>query len=218
MKDIFRKDLNLNSKWWHRLFKILFIIILSILLIMIFLNHLNKSEKHYKLIDKLENRLNDKAIKIDKLIKSWEVFDSRSYWGYEWYWNFWKAELYCSNKLYDIDNIKYIINETWINSFNRFSWTKTTIEELKEIREDIKKNNIKCIIKDHTFQVDFLNPMESFNNDWFYKKDNLDYFLDSFHWIDFMLNILLAIVLYLILVYIIYYKIFLYIVFWKQTK
>lgn len=69
MKNIFRKDLNLNDKWYHRLFQILFVIWLFILLWNIFINFSNQSSNHYKLVDKLENRLTDKAVKISELLE-----------------------------------------------------------------------------------------------------------------------------------------------------
>ena len=218
MKNIFRKDLNLNDKWYHRLFQIVFVAWLIILLWNIFIDFLNQSNNHYKLVDKLENRLNDKAVKIWDLLEYWEKFARFGdfWWNIKEYWEYWNSDLYCSNKLYDFNNIKYIIKQTWISNFNRLSSWKNKIT-IDEFSNTIKNDNIKCIIKDNA-QIDFLNPIDWFNEYWFYKKNNIDYFLDSFVIISLILELLTTFFIYIILVYIIYYKIILYVIYWKELK
>lgn len=207
--NLFREDLELNKKWWHRLFKILFIVSLLIFIWKFYLIFLEESANHYKKVAELEDRLTDKVLKIEDLLKYWEKFMDSGWWTKENYWN---KNIYCSNKLYDTENIKYIINETWIDNFDRLYINKNNTS-IKNFSDLIKNNDIKCIIKDNA-EVDFLNPMKEFNEFWFYKKSQFQYLIDSVFLWQFLINLLL----YIILIYIFYYWIIMYIFYWKKSS
>lgn len=169
---------------------------------------MENSFNHYKRVDDLENRLNNKVSNTKELLKFWEKFDRSNKWEEEY---FSKQDIYCSNNLYDIDNIKYIINETWIDNFNRFRKNKNNID-IESFSMLLISTWVKCIIVDNA-EIDFLNPMREFDDFWFYEKSRLQYLIDSI----FLQKFLISLSIYLLFVYIIYYKIILYIVYWKKN-
>lgn len=208
--NFFREDLELNKKWWHRLFKILFIVLLFWFFYKTFyIDLIEESFYHYKRIANLEDRLTDKVSKIEDLLKYWERFEDSNWQSEKDYWS---KNIYCSNKLYDIENINYIIKDSWINNFDRFFYDEgsTSVEEFSKI---IKSDNIKCIIKDNA-QVDFLNPMEQFNNFWFYEKSVIQYIKDTLFIQEFFIKLFL----YVIAIYIFYYWIIMYIIYWRKSN
>lgn len=208
LKNLFRKDLELNKKWWHRLFKILFTLSLLIFIWKGLIDFTEESYNHYKRVDNLEDRLNDKVSNTKELLKYWERFTNHN-WGWEEdYYS--KQDIYCSNNLDDIDNIKYIINETWINNFNRLRKNKNNID-IESFSMLLRSTWVKCIITDNA-EIDFLNPMREFDDFWFYKKSKFQYLID---WI-FLQQFLISLLIYLLAIYIIYYKIILYIIYWKK--
>ena len=165
-------------------------------------------ETNFEVIDKLEDRLNNEVFKIKDLLKYWERFTDYNWGTEEDYWS--NKDIYCSNKLYDIDNIKYIINETWINNFNRLRKNINNID-IESFSMLLRSTRIKCIIKDNA-EIDFLNPMREFDDYWFYKKSKIQYLIDwrVIQWFLFSL------LLYILIVYLVYYKFILYMVYWKK--
>ena len=208
MINLFRKDLELDRKWWHRLAKVLFIFSLLIFVWKHYLLFLEESQYHYKRIANLEDRLTDNVSKVEDLLKYWERFENSNWQSEKDFWS--NSEIYCSNKLYEIENINYIIDRTWINNFNRFFYDDGTTS-IEDFSKSIKNNHLKCIIKDNA-QIDFLNPMEQFNDYWFYEKNMIQYIKDSL----FIQNFLLNLFTYLFAIYIFYYWIFMYIIYWRK--
>ncbi len=74
LRNFFRKDLNLQSYWWHRLLLVIFII--SAVPLIFFLT--KKNFEHfefpkYKEICKLKDRLDSRILTIDELIQTQEL-------------------------------------------------------------------------------------------------------------------------------------------------
>lgn len=209
-KNIFRQDLELSWKWWHRLFKLLFVLWLLALIWKALIDFGEESYNHYKRVDNLEDRLDNDVYHIKDLLQYWELF-TNSNWG--WEENSWNdSNIYCSNNLDNVDNIKYIIDETWIDNFNRLRTNKNNID-IESFSMMLRSSQVKCIITDNA-EIDFLNPMREFDSFWFYQKSKLQYLIDWLVIETFLMNLWI----YLLAVYIAYYKILLYIIYWKKNE
>jgi len=77
----------------------------------------------------------------------------------------------------------------------------------------LRSSNAKCIIVDNA-EVDFLNPMQEFNDFDFYEPNRLAYIKDGIFIQTFLLNLGILI----LVIYILYYWIFLYIFFWRKIN
>ncbi len=207
LKTIFRNELELNKKWWHKLFKIIIFILFILFIWDKLISFWDESFYHYKEVDKLEVRLNDKVSMPKKLLKSWEIFTDSNWQTEKNYWE--DSNIYCSNNLDNIDNIKYIISETWIDNFNRLKKNKNNID-IESFSMLLRSTKIKCIIADNA-EIDFLNPMREFDDYGFYKKSKMQYIIDTLY----IQNLLITLFMYSLIVYILYYQILLRIIYKK---
>lgn len=210
-EKMFRTDLKLNDKWFHRVFKVIFILWLLFFIYAMFKDYTYNHSKYNILVDPLENRLNDWVIKIENILRPWEVFSNNSFNDKDWI--IWWEWIYCSNKLYNIDNLDYIISDSWINNFNALRSNKWETSKI-EFSNLLKAWWTKCITKDNA-EIVFLNDLSNyFNEFWFYKPSPFWYLMDPF----FIPNHLTTVLVYIFVLYIAYYQIFLYIVYWKKNN
>ena len=208
LEKIFRKELELNKKWWHKLFKIIVLLLFVLFIWNKLISFWEESFYHYKEVDKLEVRLTDKVSKPKELLKSWERFTDSNWQTEKNYWE--DSNIYCSNRLDNIDNIKYIINETWIDNFNRLRKNKNNID-IESFSMLLRSTQVKCITVDNA-EIDFLNPMREFDDYGFYKKSKIQYIIDSLY----IQNLLINLFIYSLIIYILYYQILLRVIYKKK--
>lgn len=210
LKNLFRQDLELHKKWWHRLLKVFLVIwFIYFLYNFIFLNFIKYSYNYYKETDKLENRLSTDVVKIKSLSIWYEKFSDSNYISYEYETD----EIYCSKELYEKENIEKAIKLSGIdNLYERYNarWYNHNIDEFSNL---LIKNWSYCIMKDSINNLAILRSMPEFNSYSFYLRDRVTFLLKN---PEFFFWYILFIFLYFLVVYIVYYKIILYIIYWNK--
>lgn len=221
----FRKDLNLQDKWWHRLLSIIFI--LSFILFISF-NIVDFSThdifrggqvNQWKKVSSLSDRITSDIKPISALLKTSEKIgdNNRTYVlndEPDEYYRIILNDVYCSTEL--VDDYKEIessrnIGELYImeNNYRK----KITSEVFSNY---IRQNEIKCLIVDaysspNNKSLSFLQPDRSYQDNWtFYQKSTTKTLLYFLEMIPIVLGISLIIFLGII---IIYYKVVLYVIF-----
>lgn len=214
--NFFRKDLNLGSRWWHRLFLVLFFICFSSALYMMSSDLFSDNHPYvpqWRIVDSVEERLTPEVKQIRDLKKIGEQVEEkdRSYAlnsGDDSLYD----DFYCStnleNKISEIQSKSGITN-LYLNRKN------VSIESFENY---VRGNNIKCLIPDAYTSADntklrFLEPLAPnsiYGKDLvFYEKSNL---LTAFY----ILKMLLLVIAVFTGIAIAYYKVFLYIIFGKK--
>lgn len=239
---IFKSKTDLSKKWWHRFFKVLFvlaIIVSGISLATLLTNSYTQVVHQWNYVDSVSSRLSKepytgRVVSIQDLYGQNEVISE----DYPSQMNFGLAdkeylqpfspifledsENFCSDELYD-----HIGNVASTNNVKLFSNTNPTFERLYsdvDVFSTYLKNNsysVKCVMldsytitndNDTTSTFPFLRPVETSDYSIYSYKDNLS---------GFILYVLLSIVFFLFCILctiLIYYKVFLYIVYGKVEK
>lgn len=153
----FRKDLNLQNYWWHRLLFVIFFI--SAVPIIVFLTKKNLENfefPKYKEICKLKDRLDSRILSIDELIQPQELCAyslSELYLpGSRFFKEYWKKDrIYCSKSIaYKLDELSKVIGVYLFYADN------------KECSKDIFADNL---IK---YNTNFVNVIEK--DETYYKE------------------------------------------------
>lgn len=239
---IFKSKTDLSKKWWHRFFKVLFIlaiIVSGISLATLLTNSYTQVVHQWSYVDTVSSRLSKepysgKVVSIQELYEQNEVisedYPSQMNFGLtdkEYLQPFSPvfledSENFCSDELY-----KHIDNVASANSVRLFSTTNPTFESLYanvDVFSTYLKNSsysVKCVMldsytitnnNDTTSTFTFLRPVETSDYSIYSYKDNLS---------GFILYVALSIVFFLFCILctiLIYYKIILYIVYGKIEK
>lgn len=223
--NFFRKDLSLNKKWWHRLVKGIFIMILIWIPCYFYVTDDDLRENipyifsyHEKMAD-LNSRFPDNNGFRNPLYlkKEWERIrnafitnDTYEIISKEPRFTNWQDllfESYCSPKL--SKNFDSICEKTWIHSYwSLFGWYIS----LSQAKQEIDNYNITClnIVHDHFVPEEY---------DIFYYRKTPGSIL---HWIwiclwDIFKYLLISIWVWVILV-VIYYKVIIYSIYWNSNK
>lgn len=218
LNNLFRKDLNLQKYWWHRLLVVIFFICLIYMIYAVsrdlFVNNFSNVIQ-WKVIDSIENRLTPEVKQIRDLKKYGEQVEEkdRSYAinsGDESLYD----DFYCSteleNKIQDIQNKSGITN-LYLGRKN------TSIENFTKYISD---NNIVCLIPDaYTYsdntKIRFLEPLGS---NPLYGKD-LVFFKESVLLTGlYITKVFLYVIAVFAIIALIYYKAFLFIIFGNKKK
>lgn len=223
---ILRKDIDLKNKWWHRLLKVIFFILIAWLLYFIFFEGFGYKIRYEK-IESLNERIPNNLITIAELKKPGEVLSSYepsppNYNGDSFSSAIDPKEFYCSNNL--ADNIELLMNKTGIKTLFIRDIYGTNNVSLEVFSNYIKENNIKCLWTD-SINVDyekiyFLGPSTFFESDeydnyYFYKISTSKTVMTVVS--NLLLSSLIVIVLSFLII-LIYNKVFLYIIYGKEKK
>jgi len=241
---IFKSKTDLSEKWWHRFFKVLFIlaIIVSAIYLIIFLsNSYTRVTYQWNYVDSLSGRLSKapysgRVVSINDLYREDEVISEE----YPSKMNFslndkeylqpfsplfledGQIESFCSEELY-----KHISNIASTNNINLFSTTDPTFERLYadvDVFTTYLKNNsyrVECVMFD---SYTITNENDKTTKLSFIRPvDTSKYNIYSYHnnFSGFILSVFLIISFLLfciLLVIIIYYKVVLYIIYGKNEN
>lgn len=220
--SFFRKDLNLQNKWWHRLLKVLFITFI-IFLIVYFTSSSFSQPSKYQETAKISDRVTPDVKSLEDMKKLGEkigVSEKSSVYSL-YYDDVYSDSVYCSSEIYNhIENLK-----SSLGIFNLY------IEELYHrnnvpldtFSNYLKENDINCVLQDsYTYsdsnRVEFLTPFGDDNqleDVAFYRKSTTDTILHAIGsgLVDSLITAAIA-----LLLMIIYYKVFLYIIFGSNKK
>jgi hypothetical protein len=223
---LYRKDINLSNRWWHRLLVVIFFISFFVILFLIFKNDSNITQ--WKRNDQIEKRLTTKLNSVESLLKEKErlsysvdesmskqsVFLGFSNWFYEVKIGF--NNIYCSKEIFSkFEEIKLNkqINEVETNILYIENDKSITFEKFMD---KINEDNIKCLIVKYyddnsTFNLNH-NKILSFEG---IKDFEKNYFskISIINTIFYILIRFLFITLIFIGIIIFYYKVILYIIF-----
>lgn len=225
LRWLFREDLDLKNKWWHRLLSIAFIF--SFVICVVFNVIIYSSSdmfrggqvQQWKKVGTLSERITTEAKPISAFVGIGEKIgeNDRTYVLNDQPSDYYKGvlnDVYCSTELYD--NVEKIKSDRNIDTLYIRSIYNRSDVPLEVFSDYIKQNDIKCLIVDaysyfNGSRVTFLEPDKSYQNNWsFYEQSSLKtliYFIE-------MLGVVLGISLVLFfLIMVAYYKIFLYIVY-----
>lgn len=168
-----RKDLNLNKKWWHRLLKVIFFLLIAGILVETLIipayKMISERENVYKFVEPLKNRFTTELVKLPDLLNKWEVvYDDRVYWftlfgiifgAFDWkfdwisddalsyFYNLYTPDTYyCSTKL--ADNFYKLKKITWIKDVRAYEWSSDIVRwnidsDINKIQKYINDNYIK---------------------------------------------------------------------------
>lgn len=240
---IFREDIDLSKKWWHRLFKVLFvlsIISLAVYAATILVNSYERIVNRWGYVESLSKRLSDgthsgQVFFINQLYKDDEVITEKKMYGDDYYPSITSKEYlfpmkamfllggdyskdnFCSDELY-----KKIENIADINKIKLFSPIDPTIRslsaDLAAFTTYLKDNSfsIKCVmINSYTVEgEDGTDAKLTFLEPINTYEYNIYRYSNGLHF--FILSFILALIgllIYTLAVILVYYKIILYIVF-----
>lgn len=209
LQNFFRKDLKLETKWWHRLLSVVFWFAFIWVLIMIFSENFNDNQyPKYKNIDTFENRLADDVKLINELVFSWEKiaqYEHNLYWSFEGEnlydkngWWLLEQKYYCAKNVFN--HLEDISKKTWISTFEG---DYKEIVTLWQFRNYLEEMNADCV------------EVRGYNLGWGLFTDKMviwkiSYLKTVFSIVEtiFFVNLLFMVTV------IFYYKIFIYIIFW----
>lgn len=237
-KWLSREDLNLKDKWWHRLFKVFFILSILFLFILVitFLNNSYSRIVHnWEFVNTVTGRLNSndysgKIISIKKLYSDNEIINDGDMYTKDYSFSLndkdyllpyyppiflENVESFCSDKL--SAQAKEI---AYTNNIKLFSTTDSSFERLftdiNRFTSYLNLNSIKCVMIDSYSITNDNGTMSKYT---FLKPvDTYKYSIYKYqnNFLGFILNIILSIIgliLYTFVVLIIYNKIILYIIY-----
>jgi hypothetical protein len=223
LKNFFRKDLNLMSRWWHRLFFVIFIIAFIWAIWLVISNMLDNNQlPKYKKVGMLSDRMTSNVQLIGNLVKPNEkiaVYEHNlygSYLGKNFYdgnggWLL-KQEYYCAKDI--SSHTEEISKITGVNNYKGNS----KLVSLSEFKSYLVKQGADCI---ENLKLDPINFLGNIRNTltWGLEADEMAV------WQVSVLKTIFAILLPIlftatsfVLLFVIYYKVFLFIVFGKYQK
>lgn len=236
VQKFFRKDLNLNGKWWHRLIKVVFILLLIWLPLYNVFYGMREMKNHYwmEYIDTIDNRIiNDDIVQLRSLLNynehielyvKWNDRDWPKIWSLTQYYIDYYDEsnsdkilksMFCAKK-WDETKLNKIANETnlWYRSR---SDNRVWRPSLKQVNDEIKE--YKCVLVDKLNWEKILNHQFEKLDELYIVKRTVKARVRAFLWWCWFYILFQAIILipWCILI-IIYYKIIVYIIYWSYKK
>jgi len=216
LKNFFRADLNLNHKWWHRLFKMLFAVF-SILLLFFIAND-GLQQDTYAKVDSLTNRLDLDLKPLRQIISFNERLGrdqssvvSKSYSGWGGY-ILSKEHVYCSKEISNhIETVSKITNVYY------FKGDKDLIS-ISKFKEYLHEQGALCItVTDFGgYTLDYYKVPNALSWEWYLTEDQYIWTETTFPGTRTIFLYLVEYMALLSLIIIIYYKIFLYILYGKN--
>ena len=226
---IFREDLDLQSKWWHRLFKILFLLSILIIFAIVFSSDLSFDNGiKYKEVGSLSERITPEIKSLSNLLAPNESFGDSEYSpilnSETSTLHFILRDTYCSTEL--SDSVEKIKNERDIEAFYlRDDNGKRFPVSFDTFTRGIMDFDIKCVMVDaftkyspdgkENGKLYFLEVRKDYQDDYsIYKESPLDTFLNAAFNLSVNIVLIFSVIVGIpIVIMIIYYKVFIYIVY-----
>ena len=220
--NFFRKDLNLSSRWWHRLFLVIFFISFVWALYATYDDLFSTSHPYipqWKVVNSVDERITSavKQIRELKMLNERVEERDRSY-ALNSQDNSLYDDIYCSN---DLENrIADVQNKSGISTlFIRDVYDSNDVS-IETFANYIKDNNINYLIPDAYTQYDGngqengkLRFLEPIGPDSLFYKDLVFYEKSNFLTALYALKMFLLVIVIFAVIVVLYYKIFLYIIF-----
>lgn len=109
MSNFFRDDLNLDGKWWHRFFKIIYISLFIFIFCYFSYKIYDGYENFHIQTAKLSSRVTNDLNEVTSLKKEGEIFSASNYQTEDF-----PTRVFCSKELHKVEKIQKIITETHI--------------------------------------------------------------------------------------------------------
>lgn len=209
----FRKDLNLSSRWWHRLF---FVILITIFIVYGLALFIDNEWTRYSKVETLSDRLDEQVRLISSLVQPEEkiaVYEHNLYGDYYGVSGGWllSQEYYCTKNI--SNKVAEISAKTGINHYKG----NLDLVSFDDFVNYLSQNNATCV------QVLDLDNPHKYGD----VKKALSYGLEANNMAIWepsitksLLNALLTIVWVILafaVIVIIYYKVFVYVIFGKKN-
>lgn len=204
---LFREDLDLNKKWWHRaLLSLYFIsVILSLVVIII----ISFDDKQYIKVNPISEYYNSRAVRLEEIVESnpnyklgyVNYFSEYSNSTYEIY----RKNTFCSKNITDgLDT--YTVGDKKVSDF----MVNRKYVDVKTLKESLLSTKTECItidsFGDYNNRIYFIEPYDDADEMWFYEYSFLKTLLNTFMYVGYAILVFLSILVF-------YYKIILYIIF-----
>lgn len=230
LDKIFRKDLNLKNKWWHRFLSVTFVFLFILFVgdnIIYFSVHdmfRGGQVQQWNKVGTLSERINSEIRPVSSFLKVGEKIgeNDRTYVLNNQPDEYYKGilnDVYCSTEPsnnYEKVKISRNIDELYVRGL--YGRNKVPVETFLNY---IKQNGIKCLIVDYytapdDLKITFLEPDRSYQDNWsFFEKSTTKTVLYFFEMIPIILGISFVV---FIVILAIYYKIILYIIFGNKKN
>ncbi len=214
-----REDLNLKSKWWHRLLSIIFIVSFIYFVgynIVDFSTHdmfRGGHAQQWNKVATLSERITPEIKPISEPIKAGEKIgeDNRTYVlgdQIDRYYKMILNDVYCSTELSeDYEEVKSARNIDELYIGGSFGRNKVSSDEFSK---HIKQSAIKCLIVDGYLSSDnknvaILNPDKSYQDSWsFYEKAPLK---TAIYFVEMITAVLVGSIVIFALIAMVYYRV-----------
>jgi hypothetical protein len=230
--DFFREDLNLKSKWWHRLLSVLFILILVVSLVSSLVAYSSSDMfsggdvQQWKKVESLYKRISSEILPIRSYIKTGEkigendrmyVLNDRP----DSYYNGILSDVYCSTdlskKFMDVKSSRNI-DGLYINMSGTIGREEVSEQTFINF---IEANDINCLTVDAYTETDggkqtFIEPKRSYQEDWSFFEKSAS--LTALYYVKMTLSILAINLISILVTLVIYYKVILHIIFGSRKN
>jgi hypothetical protein len=226
----FRADLDLKSRWWHRLIKVLFYttcVISNIFAILWSLNQIDKMLPQWKVVESVDSRLSNKLTRLTDLKKYGEEIESNysdasddvPHWDLNRLSEDSFDDAYGALNMHE--QIENLILQNKIRGLNPVFQIDRSDVSIDEFKKHVFYNKINYILLDFYLKdsekVYFLRPLkEIYRNKLFFYKT--DFWATVIYSIPYILLPVPFVLFVFSLFVIIYYKIILYIAFGSLNK
>ena len=210
-QNFFRKDLKLNSRWWHRLFLVIFAASFLYALYSVWNTPLPK----YGVVESLQNRMTTEIKLLPELITSTEkIGQYENNLHGDWYdknegWALRQPDIYCSRNI--AQHIDEVSAKTGISLYKGNGATE--LLPLADFKNYLTSQRASCVyatsIDDDTKVIGYA---------WFIGNDLQVWRESTFASAFYILKESLFIIPFFLVVIVLYYKIFLYVIFGKKKE
>lgn len=215
--NFFRKDLNLEKKWWHRALLSIYFLALALTLVLVAIISFFEDKQYAKIRLVSESfgsgneRLADIVKKEDPSFKIGELNYFSRYGNYE-YDNY-KDSTFCGKNITQgLDG--YSMGDKKITKFmvRDSSGSRRDVVE-GQLAENLLSTKVECITIDsfsgaYGERLYFIEPYEYSKEMWFYKYSPLYTLLNTLQYVGYALLVFLGILIF-------YYKVVLYVIYGK---
>ncbi|GEM_PF-1350843 len=223
--DFFRRDLKLGGRWWHRLFRVLFILagILSLTVHIGMYSDSNMFDgsgvQQWRKVESLSERISPEIVSVGSYLRNDEKIgeDNRTYVlndNPDDYYDLVTDDVYCSTELSE----RFLEVKSARGTESFFVSKSILREEVSESQfvNFIERNNINCLIVDAYTESDggkltFLEPQKSYQDDWSFFEKSAS--LTVLYYVKMVLSVLFINILIFSMILTAYYKVFLYVLF-----
>jgi hypothetical protein len=206
---LFRSDLELNKRWWHRALLSFYFIALTLTLVTTIIISFT-DEKQYIKVSPISEYFNSRTVKLQEIIESNPNYKLGEVNHFSKYGNSiyrtYIENTFCGK---DIANglDKYTVGDKIVSDF----MVNRKYVDIKTLEENLLSTKTECITIDSYNRAYFIEPYEDAKEMWFYEYSLSKTILNTFIYISYAILVFLSILVF-------YYKVVLYVIFGNKKN